>query len=176
MSAPARRSVQEIVNVLLKYEGNVAATADELGMRRGSLYERLERLNLDPQSFRLSSAGKVSGMSGNRVACPEVSGMVKQVEHVRKSASVLYPARRRERRLADVQTASAEVMAEDATFAGKPARLSGAQRRQLREAKFDWQARYRVEIQESGILQQFFEERFEEWIKAKLTTKAKGEK
>jgi hypothetical protein len=183
VSAPPRRSVQEIVNALLKYEGNVSAVADEFGMRRGSLYERLERLGIDPKAFRFASSGHVSGMtgmSGNKGTSPGVSGMTNEAAVVRKNEGGRYTGRGEIRRLTSVTNgataAAAQPETDDAAFGGKPARLTGAQKRMLREAKFDWQARFRVEIQESGILQQFFEERFEEWIGSKLSTPAKKSK
>ena len=38
----------------------------------------------------------------------------------------------------------------------------------LREAKYDLMARYRVDIDEQAILEQFFEEAFEGWLQGKL--------
>ena len=38
----------------------------------------------------------------------------------------------------------------------------------LREAKYDLMARYRVDIDEQAILEQFFEEAFEGWLGGKL--------
>ena len=47
-------------------------------------------------------------------------------------------------------------------------RLRPDQIEQLRNAKFDYQARHREEVEETELLRQFFDECFEDWIKRSL--------
>src|SRR3989304_4139128 len=71
-SSPTVVPAQDIVNSLLRWRGCVRAAAQELGMRRNSLYERIERLGLDLAGFR--AATKVSGFT-DRESMSGVSGM-----------------------------------------------------------------------------------------------------
>lgn len=47
-------------------------------------------------------------------------------------------------------------------------RLTPTQRQRLREARWDLQARFRVELNDELILGQFFDEAFAEWLRGKL--------
>ena len=52
-----------------------------------------------------------------------------------------------------------------------PTRLQPEQQERLRDGRLDLQARFRVETNDNTILQQFFDEAFEGWIKEKLDRK-----
>ena len=179
-------SAQEIANALLEWRGNVQQAADALGIRRNSLYERIRSLGLNLEGFRaandrvipvtgVSGVPGVSGMSGS--VCPDVSGR-NDVARVtgrdrRKTEGALVTAQGQTRRFRTVQVMNDEDTAVSVPIKAIPGRskaprLRPNQQDRLREAKFDLNARYRVETDENLILQQFFDENFEEWVRVKL--------
>lgn len=53
----------------------------------------------------------------------------------------------------------------------QPTRLTPPQQDRLRERRLDLQARFRIETDDNTILQQFFDEAFDRWVKDKLAAK-----
>jgi hypothetical protein len=56
-----------------------------------------------------------------------------------------------------------------------PIRLEPDQVELLRDAKFDFMAKHRVEASESDLLQRFFADCFPDWLKRTLGREKKGE-
>lgn len=184
-SLPTIVPAQDIVNSLLRWRGCVRAAAEELGMRRNSLYERIERLGLDLAGFR--AATKVSGF-GNRESMSGVSGSMpgrsvmsgREVPSGRARKTAGAPCTRAAR-APIVQNVQAT--AEDETDAApirtrpvrpRPIRVQPENHDRLRDAKRRLCALFNVESDESLLLNQFIEERLEVWIREKEGLASKG--
>ncbi|KKN05539.1 hypothetical protein LCGC14_1086250 [marine sediment metagenome] len=172
-------TTQAITNALLEWRGNVEQTAKALGIRRNSLYERIRRLGLNLEGYRRSVNANVepvthvSGVSG-------VSGHQKASGPARNSHSAPVTQedkRRRFGRMEAVESADAAGAPINAAPGRiRPPRLRPNQQDRLREAKLDLGARYRIETDESLILQQYFDETFDEWLGEKLAVGTKQTK
>lgn len=80
MSAAPRVSKEDIVLALRVWSGDVKHAAQDLGIRRASLYERIERMGLRLQDFRgvtFTSSGV--HVEGTKQPIPAVSGMDSRV-------------------------------------------------------------------------------------------------
>lgn len=165
-------SLQQIVNALIKWKGNVQAAAEDLGVRRNSLYERIERAQLDLQAFREAGASAtpfpgmsgVSGMSGSvrQALSGGDRGRVSGTD--RKNAGARYQRTAAKTTVSRMQQQPAEM-----PFASQPkrrlARIRPQDQERLRAAKIDLIAHFRSdEIDEQGILDQFIADCFEEWL------------
>lgn len=56
----------------------------------------------------------------------------------------------------------------------KPPKLRPDQVDRLRDAKFDYQARHRMDADEGDLLRRFFDDAFSEWLKRALGREKKG--
>lgn len=175
MPAAPRISTQEIVNALLTWRGDIAATARALGMARNSLYERCRRLGLDIEGFRAQGVGNpvtpITTSSGVR----GMTGIPSSARDARKTAGAIYPSGERARKVTPVQQASnaAAVESEAVPIKTAPKRrqpicVKPEQRDALQRAAWDLQARYQAETNENLILEQFIEEAFASWLNSKL--------
>ena len=178
-------TAQQITNALLEWRGNVEQAAHSLGIRRNSLYERIQRLGLNLEGFRamnrkMEPVTRPSGVP--RVFGQEASsssGRRKASGPARNShsASVTEEDKRRKfTRMEAVGSGDAiEAPIKAAPGRFRPPRLRPTQQDRLRDAKLDLGAHYRVETDESLILQQFFDERFEDWFSMKLAPSGAGQ-
>lgn len=97
--------------------------------------------------------------------------------HLReKSEAANYPGRGQRSTLGGMQTEAPEQttaapIKAAPSGARKPLRLPTPHQGRLREAKLDLAAKFRIETTENLILEQFFEEAFEPWLRAKLSEK-----
>ena len=57
MPARERVNLEQIKAALGKWQGNVQAAADELGMRRRSLYERIDSARIEVRGYRAGGQG-----------------------------------------------------------------------------------------------------------------------
>jgi Bacterial regulatory protein, Fis family len=177
MAAPQKVSTQDLVNALLARRGNVQAAADDLGLTRNGLYARIERLGLDLAGFRSASANVVSHVN----TVPSMPSIARQAVHAPKSARAHYSDLRGRSIVSPVASATAEDLPIRAVpQRQRPLRLKPAHQDRLRDAKLDFGARYRIETNENAILEQFFDEAFEQWLQSKLApheqTARKGSK
>lgn len=165
MPAHEKVSVQEIVNSLLRWRGNLQAVASDLGLNRGALYERIQRVGIDLAGFRV--AGKpvtpITGASG-------MPGFREGVQLARKTVAPGFPAAAKSPNFRNVQTETSEDAApiQSIRMRPKPVRLQPPLQDELREAKLDLGARFRIETDETAILNQFFREAFQGWLASKL--------
>jgi len=182
MPAPPRISTQQIVNALLKWRGNVQAAADTLGMRRKSLYERAGREGLDLDAFRSGDSGKVSPITRAtgmpRMTRIEGTSSHNAVPYGRKNARAPYSTEPVGRNLGHMRSAAEEdappIRAQEAR--PRAPRVTPGLQSRLRQARLDLWTKYRIEYEESDILDQFGEEAFDAWIAAKLDPKAEQPK
>ena len=148
----------------------MAAAAEELGLARNSLYERVYALGL-----RLDPLRRKPNVTSH-VAQPVTTerGAPGNVRTVKVSEPAIFPRRASAPTLAPMETAEAESAQGPRPRPGV-IRLQPPQVDELRDAKFDYQAKHRVEASESDLLQRFFRECFPEWRKRTCgTEKAKA--
>lgn len=58
MGASPRVSIDQVREALVRWEGNMSATARELGIARNNLYKRIVRSGLDVDAIRAAGCGK----------------------------------------------------------------------------------------------------------------------
>ncbi len=151
-----------IIGAIQRWRGNVTAAADALGIAPINLRKRLSGLGVDLSLLRRL---KDTGIHGTNRNVPVSTGVPETMFGGRNnSASGIFP------RLADRPTLAS--VSTDAMItrpkALAPIRLGPEQVEKLRDAKFELQYRLRVEVTESTILQQFFADTFEPWLKKRL--------
>ena len=166
MPAHQKVSPQQIVNAMLEWGGNVAAAAASLGISANALRLRLRSLQLSPGQFRAVKVGAsiTSFTSATSITSKRAGG-----NGGAQNASAKFSGGVRGSSFGDME-AGTETAAPIKAAPRKqtPLRFKPAQRRQLEETVFDFQGRYRVATDENLILEQFFEECFEEWKATKL--------
>jgi DNA-binding transcriptional LysR family regulator len=172
----------------MRWRGNVTAAADELGIQPKNLRKRLDTLGMDLAALRRGEGAEEAGTMTPRD--PRGPSPVRRPPEA-PSASVRATGRKNESGLSrsgasapilrDVSTTAAAMEENEAPIKGvtvkpKPLRLLPANQERLRDAKLDLGARHRVETDESTILNQFFEEKFEPWLREKLEPAAAGKR
>jgi hypothetical protein len=168
MGAPQKVSTQDVVNALLARRGNVQAAAEDLGLTRNGLYARIESLGLDLQGFRAARPSVVSPIT----VVPTMPSIARYSVHAPKNARDHYQAFQRRPivpamdQAADAET---ELPIRSVPQRPRPLRLKPEHQDRLRDAKLDLGARYRIETNENAILDQFFAEAFEQWLRSKLS-------
>lgn len=163
MPAPKRVPDEKVRSAISEWGGNITATADALGMTGTNLRKRLFSLAVDVESMRRAK--------GSGLPSPPITPIAQAGPHAHKSAAALFPASGKAPTLGGMQAAlkeEPEPPIRSVPVRQKPLRLRPAHQDRLREAKYDFQARFRVETDENAVLQQFFDERFEEWLGDKL--------
>lgn len=165
MAAPLKVSTQEVVNALLARRGNVQAAAEDLGLTRNGLYDRIERLGLDLAGFRSSGVRTVSPIT----TVPSMRSIRAPQVHASKTARDQFPSAARPPIVRAMDTAAEELPIRAVPQRPRPLRLKPDHQDRLRDAKLDLGARYRIETNENAILDQFFDEAFEVWLESKLT-------
>lgn len=177
MSARKRIADDAVVQAIQTWRGNVTAAAEALGLAPVNLRKRLACLGIDlPLLRRLKGTGIYE--THRHVSTPmsttrtDGAGGTHRPQR-NKSAAGIFP------RVA-ARTTLATVDEPDAMMARPkpptPIRLTPPQVEKLRDAKFELQYRIRAELSESVILQQFFEDRFPAWLKARLKDSIEGVK
>lgn len=161
MAAPEKVTVAEVSNALVRWRGNVQAAADELGVTRKALYERISRAGIDLPSLR-ANAKLITPMHSLKRA--DSNGPT-----VRKTAGAQYPEPNRRPILGVVQ----QVEIEPPPIKSAPARrvqtrLKPEHQDKLREAKLVLGGRYMIETDENRLLEQFIDECFDPWLADKL--------
>jgi regulatory Fis family protein len=158
MAAPRHVSDRQIIEALQKWQGNVTAAAEEVRLSRRQFYERASGLGLDLD--RLRPKGNVPSHPTNSDAVKKQSE--REATGVPQSSVVTFPKSANAPTLVGMQSAETEMSRRPKRG---PIRLRPDQAETLREAKFDFQAKHRVEAGESDLLQRFFDETFPEWLK-----------
>lgn len=164
----------------MRWRGNVTAAADELGIQPKNLRKRLDTLGMNLAALRRGEgAGGVGAVAPldprgpSRVPQPLAAPPAPRGGTGRKSGTGLSRSEASAPILRDVSTTAAATEEREAPIKGvtvkpKPLRLRPEHQDRLRNAKLDLGARYRVETDENTILDQFFEEAFEPWLRSKL--------
>ena len=169
--------LQDVVNALLKWRGNVKAAAEDLGLRRKNLYERIQRAGLNLEGFRRPGqtvepfdrdVTRASRMT------PLPRDMARAGNAVPKSSRGPYRGNAGLPTITDVEQAALDAPIRPVRTKRFQPRLPPDHCDQLREAKLDFGAWFRIETDENAILAQFFEECFSEW-KAGKAAKAKSQ-
>jgi hypothetical protein len=177
MSARKRIADDVVIQSIQQWRGNVTAAAEALGLAPINLRKRLACLGVDlPLLRRLKDTG-IYGTTRN-VSTPMNTGGTSrpggtQAQQRNKSAAGIFPRRAGARTFALVDAPDAMMTRQKAP---SPIRLTPDQVEKLRDAKFELQYHLRVEVVESLILQQFFDDHFADWLKARLKESAEGEK
>jgi len=164
MAAHAKVSAQQIANALLHWRGNVQAAAAALGLSRHGLYKRIVSLRMDLAGFRRASK-VVAPFATNIVAGTTVATTIERPE---KTSGHFRGAGRRPTFRAVETEASVDLPIKTAPRRPTPLRLADPQRERLQRAAWILQARFQAATDENLILEQFIDERFEEWLSGKL--------
>jgi hypothetical protein len=170
MGARKRLPDDAIIGAIQRWRGNVTAAADDLGLAPINLRKRLAGLGVDlPLLRRLKDTG-IHGTYQN-IPAPQtiparpVRPMDQNGRDSRKHvAGGIFPRPAARTTFAPVGTEAMMTRPKQPT----PIRLTPEQIDKLRDAKFELQYHLRSEVNESAILQQFFEDGFEVWLKARL--------
>ncbi|MGE0454455.1 MAG: helix-turn-helix domain-containing protein [Vicinamibacteria bacterium] len=162
MAAREKVTVAAVSNALIRWRGNVQAAADELGVTRKALYERIARAGIDLPSLR-ANAKLITPMHTLRRADSNVAS-------VRQTAGAQFPAAKRAPILGVVQ----QVEIDAPPIKSAPARrvqtrLTPQHQDKLREAKLVLGGRYMIETDENRLLEQFIDECFDPWLADKLS-------
>ncbi len=187
MSAPETVPRERIREVVTKWKGNLKAAAAELGLDRNYLRRRCKQLRIDLDALRypptiegqhpppLFSLPPIVLTPGER--CPSPRVVSTMVWGETKSVGAVYASVKWKPRLIGMQTAARDEQPIKTTRKPlAPTRLLPDQVEELREAKYDIQARFRTDLGESEILQQFFDEEFKLWKARKLAAAAAADK
>ena len=166
MSAHTKATDEQVRAALHTWRGNVAASADALGMSEYGLRKRMERLGIGARalSFWRSTTTHNQPPATMHPSTQPVSKATGT--HPQKPVSNNFSGRADSPTLLRMPTAEAAEPVRRAK-AG-PIRLEPEQVELLRDAKFDFMAKHRVEASESDLLQRFFRECFAEWSKRTL--------
>jgi len=161
--------IQRVVNALLRWRGNVKAAADELGIRRKSLYERIQRAGIDLQAIRHASPS-VSEFRGMPRMPPVPRDMSREgvTRSVPKSASAPYQSTPQGPTVTGMQQATAEPPFAPSHSKPRLPRVLPRDQERLRAAKIEIIARFRIETDEQAIHDQFMAEAFDGWLEDKL--------
>jgi len=185
MSAPETVPRERIKEVVTKWKGNLKAAAAELGLDRNYLRKRCKQLRIDLDALRHPpiegqhpnprfSLPPIVLTTGER--CPPPRLVSTMTGGATKSVGAVYASARWKPRLIGMQTAARDEQPIKTTRKPlAPTRLLPDQQEVLREAKFDLQARFRTDLDESAILQQFFDEEFPGWKARKLADDKGGD-
>jgi hypothetical protein len=169
MAAPKRVTDNEVVQAIRCWRGNVAAAADVLGMQPRNLRKRLDSLQVDLERIREESLKDPVLSKGPGPIGPKAATEARSVVES-------FPRRIAVTSLAHVNdAATAELPIKAIRPRRTPLRLLPEHQDQLRDAKLDFGARFRLETDENAILNQFFEEEFEAWRTKKLDRTEGGE-
>lgn len=168
----------EVRGAILRWRGNVTAAADELGIQPKNLRKRLETLGISLPALRSGLGSMGVGLvaptdpSGTlRTECPPEGSGTPLAVSGRKRGAGLSRRKGGAINVRAVMTATeeqSEAPVRSAAGQKKPLRLLPSNQERLRDAKLDLGARHRVETDESTILNQFFEEAFDSWLRTKL--------
>jgi hypothetical protein len=168
MAAPKRVSDETLLSALEARCWNIRATADDLGLQPKSVYKRLATLGISPQAARQAFLNSGSDSSrrhdlSKAAASHQSERVLSSVANVAKSGSVFFPKPPSRPILGGVSAS--------AIRAARPLptpRLRPDQLERLRDAKFDVHARLRSDVDETGLLREFFDDAFETWIASVL--------
>jgi hypothetical protein len=188
MSAALRVTNDELRRLMAEWKGNVAAVADAAGITRKALYERLERMGLDPDACRderdkqhAAAPAAVDSMAtlappGSHGPLPGgwgVSGLVATlpagVTHVPESqgdgyaASGEKPTFSNMSSAANAETQPAPSPVKASVSRTHALRVTPEHRERIRQLRFALTAAYRTDFDDSGILGQLIEDCLDVW-------------
>lgn len=161
MSARRRLPDSAILGAIQQWRGNVTAAADFLGIAPINLRKRLSGLGVDLSLLRRLKDTGIHDTKQN-VPIPMRVNATLQTSRNHSGGSI-FPRPAARATFAPV----GEVMM-PRPKPPAPIRLTPEQVERLRDAKFELQYHLRAEVSESVILQQFFEDEFSAWLKARL--------
>jgi hypothetical protein len=171
----------QVREAIMRWRGNVTAAADELGIQPKNLRKRLDTLGMDLAALRrgegaveASTMAPLNPIGPPSVRRPLSTPSAPALAAGRKNATGPSRPDASAPILRDVSTTTAAAAEEQeapikgVTVKPKPLRLRPEHQDRLRNAKLDLGARYRIETDENTILDQFFSEKFEPWLREKL--------
>ena len=167
--AQARIPKDDIVAALTRWEGNVKAAAEDLGIRRRSLYERIERSQLDLDAFRPSKS-EVPMPAAEKVSVAQIQAALQASDGniVAASNELGVSAKCLRKRITAYELAEIRTRANKGRRVSRNLTLRPEMFDLLREAKFDLAARLRIELTEVDVLKRFMADRFEGWLQEQL--------
>lgn len=167
MPAPKRISDEAVMEAIQLWRGKVEAAADRLGIAPNNLRKRLDALRVDLSLLRDGERYRMSNTQ------PNVSNPSTRTNR-QKSAAPIYPGSGPRPIVPGMQSAAPSLPTIPAKV--KPTRLRPDHQERFREAKFDLQARFRMETDENRILEQFIDDCLDGWLRKKLAEKAEPAK
>jgi hypothetical protein len=169
MGARKRLPDDAIIGAIQKWRGNVTAAAEALGLAPINLRKRLVSLGVDLTLLRRLKDTGIHGTHRNVLVPMDTNTTYGPLRN--KNVGNIFRPRVGGATFAPVSTEA--MMGRPKTPA--PIRLNPEQVERLRDAKFELQYHLRAEVNESAILQQFFEDGFAEWLKARLREPQRAE-
>lgn len=150
-------------------------------MRRNSLYERLARAGLEPNSFRRAEGVvpfATPDMSGTSGPSGHMSGRPVARDGARKISSAPVTSESSRRSFPPMQKEAATpepsaVPIRTAPSKPRPLQVWPDNQDRLRDAKRRLCAAFNVESNETLLLNQFIEERLDEWVSQKMAPPAR---
>lgn len=175
MPAPKRVPDADVLRAIALWRGRVVPAAEAVGIHPKNFRQRLAALGVDLEALRKGNVPvRIERNVEQNVSDPASAVVPMEPKSSGRDVSIggVYQFPVEAPRFGGVSAAAAK--AEEVPIATvkarhQPTRLTPPQQDLLRSAKFDLMGRYKVETDENAILQQFFDETFEAWLRSKLT-------
>jgi len=181
MPAPLLVSVQEITNALLRWRGKVKFAAEELGISRNALYDRIRRDGIDLEAYRSATqnvapmkVGKVGkvGVSPPKADKGDASALGSTGRHagVSRNSRDNFSGARRGRTLPSMSTPVAQL---ESRRRDRPIRVAPDEQEIIRQGRRRLSAELDMDIDENALIAEFIRERFSDWV-ADFLERARG--
>jgi len=173
MAATPKVSTQEITNALLRWQGNVQAAADHLGLSRNGLYKRIDLLGLNLSGFRRVPSTMPTNTVVSTMPIVSVAS-----DGARKNTPANFPGMGRRTTFArmDAQTTDEALPVRTLPPKPKPLRIEPANQERLRIAVRRIAAAYGIDTDQNLVLNQILEEVTERWTDEKEALARPAEK
>lgn len=161
MAPAARVSTLQIVNALLKWRGRVKHAAEDLGITRKTLYERISREGLDLDNFRRAGS-HVSPISGYTVNTSPIDSESSRGGATSGSRNERDGYRHRSGRptVGRMSTSVSQL----APRREKPLRIPPDEEEVIRRGRRLLSAELNRDLDDNEVLAQFIRERFDGWV------------
>lgn len=173
MPAQQKVSPEQIISALTDTHGNVEASAKRLGISRNCLYKRLIHIGLEPRDYRKGGAHCTRGGApatkdtrgvlheGWRAARDGTERFVHN-EHAHKSEIATFPRAEHSRTVRNMHVEvdpRAPRLRESKNLYLRPEQIEA-----VKQARFDLQAKLRIELSDSKVLERFIDAKFDDWL------------
>lgn len=195
MAAPAKVDGPSIRTALALMEGVVAKAARHLGISSAALYKRMAQMGIHPDEYRKVDGHHGADHQGDSHRHDDTDRPSDAIDHQSTNSHGAHRERTRRQGAhrgdessgesnfnfhrdggapilsAVAPTAAAEVDEERARRQLRESRswfLPPEQIDEIRQAKYDLQARWRIELSDSKVVELFIRKKFKEWVTEEL--------